>query len=383
MGKKKNKWKITYIADRSVVENAVKLDRMVFNEVDTGDVKQCMSWVEKEPEIYTFLWFDDILVGYINMMPLYSHVYKKVLSGKLRDGKIDASCVKPFTRGENKCLFTSIVIHPKFRNSEAIIRLWNGLIDKVNQLKKRGCEITSVVSDCVSVDGIKYMINNFKSRYVCNSAGGKIYEGKFFDMSRLIPKLRLEEINKDNLNIIGKMQYDIFDKYMEVGYADFKNEIKIKNRLKKRVLPLTYLAYMDSEPVGFVGLYEYKEYPDDIWINWLGVREDRRRQGIGTQLLFKIVEIARMYDKKYLRIQTYNNLNIEAQSIYKKLMQTVEPYTNKDDNKYNTGAETVVYSLSLKDKISPLWNNKFIDINDEHRLHQESVIKLKQDKIIR
>ena len=37
------------------------------------------------------------------------------------------------------------------------------------------------------------------------------------------------------------------------------------------------------------------------------------------------------YNKKNLRIQTYSNLNIEAQSIYRKLMQIVEPYTNKKD----------------------------------------------------
>lgn len=375
-------WKITYIADKRTIEKAIKLDKMVYNEIDAGNVERCMSWVQKEPNIYTFLWLNDKLIGYINLMPLYSDVYKKILSGKLRDSDINADCIKPYRCGENKCLFTSIVVHPKYRNGEAILRLWNGLIYKVNQLESKGCKIVSVVCDCVSVDGIKYMVNNFKSRYICNSVGGKIYEGKFFDMSRIIPKLRLEEINKDNLKIVGKMQYDIFNKYEEVGYADFKDEIKTKNRFKKRVLPLTYLAYLDDEPVGFIGLYEYDEYPDDIWINWLGVREDKRRRGIGTQLLFKIVEIACMYDKKYLRIQTYKNLNIEAQSIYKKIMQIVEPYTNKDDNKYNTGAETVIYSLSLKDKIAPFWKNKFIDINDEYRLHNESIRLLKRDKVI-
>lgn len=375
-------WQITYSADKKIIEKAVKLDKIVFNDVDAGDVKRCMEWLQKEPNLYTFLWLNKKLIGYINLMPLYTKVYNKILSGKLRDYEITADDIKPFGRGDNKCLFTSIVVHPKYRDGEAIFRLWNGLISKVNELESQGIIISSVVADCVSVDGIKYMVNNLKSRYVCRSSGGKIYEGKFFDMTKFIPRLRIEEINKDNLKIIGKMQYDIFNKYEEVGYADFKDEIKVKNRFKKKSLPLTYLAYLGDEPVGFIGLYEYEEYPDDIWVNWLGVREDMRRKGIGTQLLFKIVEIARQYNRKYLRIQTYKNLNIEAQSIYKKLMQIVEPYTNSEDNKYNKGAQTVIYSLNLGDKFPPYWNNKFIDINDEFRLHEESLKLLKKDRVI-
>ena len=62
-------------------------------------------------------------------------------------------------------------------------------------------------------------------------------------------------------------------------------------------------------------------------------------------------------------------------------MQIVETYTNSKDNKFNHD-EVLIYSLSLKDKIAPLWNNKYIDINDEFRLHNESVNELKKDKVI-
>lgn len=375
-------WEITYVADRKTLQKAINLDKMVFNSVDVGNLQKCLSWAEKEPQLYTFLWLGERLIGYINLMPLTEAAYQKVLKGKLRDFKINPNYIKPFEKGDNKCLFDSIVVHPKYRDGEAILKLWEGLVCKVENLKNKGIYITSVVADCVSVDGIKYMVNNFKSRYICNSAGGKIYEGEFFNMAKLIPRLKLEELTKENVRIAGKLQYDIFNKYEEVGYLDFKQEVKIKNRLKKKILPLTYLAYWEGEPVGFVGLYEYEEYPNDIWINWVGVREDKRRKGIGTQLLFKIVEIARQYNKRNLRIQTYKNLNIEAQSIYRKLMQIVEPYTNEKDNKYNQGAEVVIYSLSLQDKIAPYWKNKFIDINDEYRLHCQSVEELKKDGVI-
>lgn len=381
MKNKTFEWKITYNADEKTIKKAIDLDKMVYASVDVGDIERCMSWAAKEPQIYTFLWLNKKLVGYINCFPLYVSTYKKILSGKLRDFQVGAEDIKPFKKGDNKCFFNSIVIHPKHRDGEAILKLWEGFMTKVNNLQSQGITISSVVADCVSIDGIKYMVNNFKSRYVCNSAGGKIYEGQLFNKERTIPKLKLEEITNKNIKIIGKIQYDIFNKYEEVGYLDFKGETKIKNRFKKKLLPLTYLAYCDNEPVGFIGLYEYEEYPDDIWINWLGVREDKRRQGIGTQLLFKIAEVARQYNRKTLRLQTYKNLNFEAQSIYRKVMQIVETYTNEKDNKFNYD-EVLIYSLSLKDKIAKYWNNKFIDINDEYRLHMESVEALKKDNVI-
>lgn len=376
-----SEWRITYNADKSTIQKAIKLDNMVFNRVDVGSVNIWLSWVEKEPNIFTFLWKNNRLVGYISLIPLHINAYNKVLEGKLRGFQVKPNMIVPFKKGDNKCLFESIVIHPKLRNSEAILRLWNGFMDKIKQFKQSEIVVSSVVADCVSVDGIKYMVNNFKSKYICNSSGGKIYEGEFYNREKVIPKLELHELTTENVKILGKMQYDIFNKYEEVGYLDFKDETKIKNRFKKKILPLTYLAHHNGEPVGFIGLYEYDEYPNDVWINWLGVREDKRRRGIGTQLLFKIAEVARQYNKKYLRLQTYKNLNFEAQSIYRKTMQIVETYTNKKDNKFNHD-EVLIYSLSLQDKIAPYWKNKFIDINDEFRLHTESVKALKKDKVI-
>ena len=63
-------------------------------------------------------------------------------------------------------------------------------------------------------------------------------------------------------------------------------------------------------------------------------------------------------------------------------MQKVETYTNESDKRYQQNDEILVYSLSLKDKIAPSWNNKFLDINDEYRLHCESIKELKKDKIL-
>ena len=144
-------------------------------------------------------------------MPVYADAYKKIMSGKLRDYQIDADIIKPFKKGENKCLFDSIVIHPKHRDTEAILRLWNGFIYKINELESQGMVVSSVVADCVSVDGIKYMINNFKSRYICNSSGGKIYEGKFFNMAKVIPKLNgKHHKNADNFSCLSHRDTPFF-----------------------------------------------------------------------------------------------------------------------------------------------------------------------------
>ena len=80
---------------------------------------------------------------------------------------------------------------------------------------------------------------------------------------------------------------------------------------------------------------------------------------------------------------TYRVWNNKAQKIYRKTTQIAEEYKNKNDWQYgiNVG-KAMIYSLSLVDKKISKWKNKFINLNDDIRLHNESLRKLKEDKII-
>ena len=63
---------------------------------------------------------------------------------------------------------------------------------------------------------------------------------------------------------MAQIQYSIFKDTQTVGYSDYKNAANFKNKLENKFLPIDYLVYYENAPVGIVGLYEVKGYPDDI-----------------------------------------------------------------------------------------------------------------------
>ena len=108
--------------------------------------------------------------------------------------------------------------------------------------------------------------------------------------------LQYVEINKKNVIDAARLQFNIFYAMNNVGYCDYLKELETKDRYKNKVLPINFLVYLNNYPVGIIGLYELKEYPDDIWINWFGVDARYRNNGIGTQMLLKILDIAKSYN---------------------------------------------------------------------------------------
>ena len=80
---------------------------------------------------------------------------------------------------------------------------------------------------------------------------------------------------------------------------------------------------------------------------------------------------------------TYKVWNNTAQHIYHKIMQRSEYYTNCDDwQKGIKEGKAMIFSSSLIDKKISKWKNKYIDLNSDIILHNESIKKLKEDHLI-
>ena len=188
--------------------------------------------------------------------------------------------------------------------------------------------------------------------------------------------LRYERINKNNLKIAAKIQYEIFPN--ETAYLDYIKEVE-----ESPVLPIDFLVYYDDEPVGVIGLYGIKNYEDTVWLNWFGVVEKYRKNGFGFEMFKYIIEIAKKLNKKSLRLFTFEVWNPEAQKFYKKHMELEEYYTNQNDNQYyiNVG-KCKIFSLSLCEEKIDYWDNKFIDLVSEDDVHEKSLKLLKRDGII-
>lgn len=189
--------------------------------------------------------------------------------------------------------------------------------------------------------------------------------------------LKYEKINKDNIVVASKVQYEIFPN--SSAYLKYLKEIE-KQTLE---LPISFLVYENNTPIGVVGLYDIPSYNDTIWLSWFGVLKEYRFKGYGKQIFSDILEIAKQYNKKFLRLFTYEVWNHEAQNFYKKHMQLEEYYTNEFDDQFDIKeGKCKIFGYSLCDEPVDYWNNKFIDIASDDIDHSESIKLMKKHKII-
>lgn len=377
------KFTIQYTASEDDIKKLLLMDSDVFDKKDNINIDSLIDWLKINDEIYTILKFDNEPVGYINFTAITEECYRKFKIGENKDYNLTIKDIMPFKKGKNLCLFTSIVVKKEFRDGKAIKILWKAFRNKLKQLEKHGKYIENVIVDCVSIDGIKLTLNNLHGKYICNSSDwGKIYEGNVSNKRRKFPKIKLKELNKKNLKTIAKIQYEIFKDSKSVGYCDYLEELKNDGKVGDDFAK-SYLIIYKNKPVGIIGLIQYANYPEDIFLNWFGVLPKYRDKGIGTNALLKIVKMARNYNVKSFRLYSYVLWHKVAQNIYRKTMQLEEAYTNeKDSLMLEKMGQTLVYSISLVDKVASKWNNKYLNLSSEIQLNERSVNQLHKDKII-
>lgn len=163
-----------------IIKEMIELDKLVFKGEDIGAFDKCKKWVKRNPDIYTVLMQDDKVIGYINFMPITDKAYQAIKQGKLKDYELNNDDIISFSNCKPlKCLFTSIVIKPECQDTQAITELWNGFINKLKTMK---FNISSIVIDCVSEMGEKFIKQHLNVKFITNSHNGKIYEGNIKEL---------------------------------------------------------------------------------------------------------------------------------------------------------------------------------------------------------
>ena len=194
---------------------------------------------------------------------------------------------------------------------------------------------------------------------------------------KYIKNLRFEKLNKENLKIAAKTQYEIFPN--SSAYLIYKSHIE--GKIKE--FYTTSIAYSDDKPVGVVGLYDIPEYSDTVWLSWFGVLKEYRHMGFGKQLFDYAVEEAKKLNKKFFRLYTFEIWNSSAQKFYNKNTDMGEYYYNeKEKSKRIFEGKPKIFSKSLCDEKVSMWNNKYINISEDEEEHEKSVLLMKQDGII-
>ena len=170
-----SKFNIVTRVDDNLIKEMIELDKLVFNGDDIGAFNKCKEWVGINPDIYTVLMADNKVIGYINFMPITDTAYNKIKQGELKDYELGKDDIVAYSNNKPlKCLFTSIVIKPEHQDTQAIIELWNGFINKLKTMK---INISSIVIDCVSEMGEKFIKQHLNVKFITYSHNGKIFEG--------------------------------------------------------------------------------------------------------------------------------------------------------------------------------------------------------------
>lgn len=175
-----SKFNIVTRVDDNLIKEMIEIDKLFFKGDDIAEFNRCKEWVRCNPDIYTMLMQDDKVIGYINFMPITENAHQMVLQGKLKDYQLTSEHIVKFQSDKPlKCYLTAIAIREEYQDTEAIIKLWNGLL---NKLKTLNLTISSVVADCVSNHGEKLVKQRLNAKFITNSNGGKIYEGNIKEL---------------------------------------------------------------------------------------------------------------------------------------------------------------------------------------------------------
>jgi [ribosomal protein S18]-alanine N-acetyltransferase len=96
------------------------------------------------------------------------------------------------------------------------------------------------------------------------------------------------------------------------------------------------IAVLDTEQVGYTIGALIQDDPREAWILRMGVREDQRRNGVGTILLTELVETFRTRGVRTIRL-TVSPWNVNAHGLYLKagfIQETYyEAYFGKDEDR--------------------------------------------------
>lgn len=186
------------------IEQAVFLDSLVYDDVYHVDSSQCDEWFVVNPDIYVMA--KDLksnrIIAYINVSPITDECYDRIKEGYFIDTGITADMLlsydMPFAYS---IYFSSIAIHPDYRNTEVFSLLVNAIVDKFINLSNRGIFIRRMIADAVSKSGEKFCKMFGMSKIV-----GSNHDSTLYEITMIPPKFR----------IISKKTRDLCNLYQKV-----------------------------------------------------------------------------------------------------------------------------------------------------------------------
>ena len=196
--------------NRRDIEEAVELDNLSYPECYRGNIVDCVKWSQANPDIYVMLRDKTTsrIIAYINVMPVTDEWYDMIRSGKFIDVSISPEMILSYDMPLPYCIyFSSVVIHPAYRNTGVFKYLFNAILARFIELGKNEIFIKKMLADAESVEGEKFCKLFGMNKLDQSEHGSSLYE-----VSMIPPRFRVT-------SRMTKQLYDYYQaKYEESPY---------------------------------------------------------------------------------------------------------------------------------------------------------------------
>ena len=205
-GESARKRDITIITGRQVTErdirDVVMLDAMAYDDIYRVSAARCEEWFSVNPDIYVMARDETQgrIIAYVNISPVTDDCYDRIKRGDFIDSAITADMILSYDMPfPYSVYFSSIVIHPDYRNSEVFMELFNAIVEKFIALGEHDVFVRRMLADAVSGDGEKFC-KLFGMKKVKSSD----HSSTLYEISMIPPKFRL----------VSKKTKQLYDYYL-------------------------------------------------------------------------------------------------------------------------------------------------------------------------
>lgn len=143
------------------IPEAVALASEVFGGLNTIPVEKRVSWLEKNPYIDYLLIQEEIMVGYLSLVPLQPETIEDLMTLKLYAKDLTADDILPYEPGMPVDIYgMAIGVKPGFSKGQKRVygqRLILGARSVILDLGRQGIPIRSIIAHSFTPEGIRLM----------------------------------------------------------------------------------------------------------------------------------------------------------------------------------------------------------------------------------
>lgn len=208
----------------------------------------------------------------------------------------------------------------------------------IEELKELDDLATLMLNPDKNFSELLYIFNNDKKFRALNTP-------LLSDFDHQESEITYKILDKSNFELAKENYTKIFPEAKESLEALIERNVKY------------YLAYLNHQIIGMIGFHLLEEYPDDIFINHLGILPNFKNNGLGKRLFLDAIQLSYQSNKKFLRILLNENIHSSFESLCKQFMDIKEDYN----------LDMIIYSKSLTKAPMVYWNNRFLEIENKDR----------------